>query len=177
VIRSCRLDGGAFAACTSATGHSLGGLNLGIHTFTLRVVDAAGNTMTVVRRFTVADKPATGGGAGGGGGTGGTISPPVKLATVTTFWKLFGKRTQVGTLTLGHVPKGAKVTVGCKGNGCAFRKLKLTSSGAKIKLAKRFKKRKLAAKTVITITISTPAGSKRFRYTLRAHKFPKRSIK
>jgi hypothetical protein len=30
---------------------------------------------------------------------------------------------------------------------------------------------------VITITISTAAGSKRFRYTLRAGKFPKRSIK
>ena len=86
-------------------------------------------------------------------------------------------RSQVGTLTLGHVPKGAKVTVTCKGKGCAFKKLKLTARGAKIKLAKRFKKRKLAAKTVITITISTPAGSKRFRYTLRAHKFPKRSIK
>jgi hypothetical protein len=72
---------------------------------------------------------------------------------------------------------GAKVTVTCKGKGCAFKKLKLTARGAKIKLAKRFKKRKLAAKTVITITISTAAGSKRFRYTLRAGRFPKRSIK
>jgi hypothetical protein len=183
VTRTCQLDGGAIGPCTSATGHSLNGLSLGIHTFTLRVTDAAGNRTTAVRRFTVADKPAgTGGGdgtgGGGAGGTGnGTISPPVKLATVTTFWKLFGKRTQVGTLTLGHVPKGAKVTVTCKGKRCAFKKLKLTARGAKIKLAKRFKKRKLAAKTVITIKISTAAGSKRFRYTLRAHKFPKRSIK
>jgi hypothetical protein len=142
------------------------------------VTDAAGNRTTAVRRFTVADKPVdTGGGGGGGTGGTGTISSPVRLATVTTFWKLFGKRTQVGTLTLGHVPKGAKVTVTCKGKGCAFKKLTLTARGPKIKLAKRFKKRKLAAKTVITITISTPAGSKRFRYTLRAGKFPKRSIK
>jgi hypothetical protein len=177
VTRTCQLDGGAIGPCTSATGHSLSGLSLGIHTFTLRVTDAAGNRTTAVRRFTVADKPVDTGGSGTGGTSGGSISPPVKLATVTTFWKLFGKRTQVGTLTLGHVPKGAKVTVTCKGKGCAFKQLKLTSSGAKIKLAKRFKKRKLAAKTVITITITTPAGSKRFRYTLRAGKFPKRSIK
>jgi Big-like domain-containing protein len=180
VTRTCQLDGGAIGPCTSATGHSLSGLSLGIHTFTLRVTDAAGNRTTAIRRFTVADRPA---GSGGGGGTGsggagsGTISPPVKLATVTTFWKLFGKRTQVGTLTLSHVPKGAKVTVTCKGKGCAFKKLKLSARRAKIKLAKRFKKRKLAAKTVIAITISTPAGSKRFRYALRAGKFPKRSIK
>ena len=141
VTRSCKLDGGAFAACTSATGHSLSGLSLGIHTFTLRAVDAAGNTMTVVRRFTVADKPATGG-AG------------VKAARVNTFWRLFGKRTQVGTLTLAGAPKGAKVTITCKGKGCAFKKAKLTANGGKIKLAKRFKKRKLAAKTVITITVA-----------------------
>jgi hypothetical protein len=180
VTRTCQLDGGAIGPCTSATGHSLTGLSLGIHTFSLRVTDAAGHRTTAVRRFTVADKPTdTGGGGGTGTGDtgGGTISPPVKLATVTTFWKLLGKRTQVGTLTLGHVPKGAKVTVTCKGKGCAFKKLKLTARGAKIKLAKRFKNRKLAARTVITITISTPAGSKRFRYTMRAGRFPKRSIK
>lgn len=174
VSRSCKLDGGAFAACTSATGHSLSGLSLGIHTFTLRVVDAAGNTMTVVRRFTVADKPAGGGGTGGGGG--GTSGPTVKAARVNTFWRLFGKRTQVGTLTLTGAPKGAKVTITCKGKGCAFKKAKLTAKGGKIKLAKRFKKHKLAAKTVITITVADASGTKRFRYTLRAGKFPKKLI-
>ena len=57
ITRSCKLDGGAFGACTTATGHTLSGLGLGIHTFTLRVIDAAGHVTTVVRRFTVADKP------------------------------------------------------------------------------------------------------------------------
>ena len=65
----------------------------------------------------------------------------------------------MGTLTLDGVPKGAKVTVTCKGKGCAFKKLS-SPRRAKIKLAKRFKKRKLAAKTVITITVATrPAPS------------------
>jgi hypothetical protein len=192
VTTSCKLDGGAFGACTSAGSESLSGLGLGIHTFTLRVVDSAGNTSTVVRRFTVADKPADGGGGGTGGtggtggstgGTGGstggtgTGGSDVRNATVTTFWQLFGKRTRIGTLTLEGAPKGAKVTVTCKGKGCAFKKKTLTSTGGKIKLAKRFKKRKLAAKTVITITVSDATGTKRFRYTLRAGKFPKKSIK
>ena len=82
----------------------------------------------------------------------------------------------MGTLTLGGVPAGAKVTVTCKGRQCAFKKLKLTSTGKRIKLAKRFKQRKLAAKTVITITVANASGSKRFRYTLRAGKFPKQRI-
>ena len=173
VTRSCKLDGGAFGPCTSATGHSLSGLGLGIHTFTLRVVDAAGHTTTAQRRFTVAVKPADG-----------TPPPPpptpgptVKNATVNTFWQLFGKRTRVGTLTLEGAPAGAKVTVTCKGRQCAFKKLKLTSTGKRIKLAKRFKKRKLAAKTVITITVADASGTKRFRYTLRAGKFPKKLIR
>jgi hypothetical protein len=186
VTRSCQLDGGAFGACTSATGESLSGLGLGIHTFTLRAVDAAGHTTTAQRRFTVADKPAdSGGGSGGTGGTtggsggttGGSGGPTVKTATLTVFWRLFGKQTRVDALTLEGVHKGAKVTVTCKGKGCAFKQKTLTATGAKIKLAKSFKKRKLAAKTVITITLADATGTKRFRYTLRAGKFPKKSIK
>jgi hypothetical protein len=108
----------------------------------VRVVVAAGHTTTAQRRFTVAVKPADG-----------TPPPPpppagsrVKNATVNTFWQLFGKRTRVATLTLDGAPAGAKVTVTCKGRQCAFKKLKLTSTGKRIKLAKRFKKRKLATR-------------------------------
>ena len=80
------------------------------------------------------------------------------------------------TPIIGELEKGTKVKVTCKGKGCASKQATLTATGAKIKLAKRFKKRKLAAGTVITITVSDSTGSKRFRYTLRAGKFPKRSI-
>ncbi len=163
LTRSCQLDDGAFAACTSATGDSLGGLSLGIHTFTLRVVDAAGHVTTVQRRFAVANLPTDGGGT-------------VKTAKLTAAWRLFGQRTRVDTLTLAGVPKGAKVTVACKGSGCAFKRKTLAATGAKMKLASRFKKHKLAARTVITITVANAAGTKRFSYTLRAGKLPKRSI-
>ncbi len=188
VTPSCELDDGGFGACTSATGHSLDGLSLGIHTFTLRVIDAAGNTTTVQRRFAVADPPTgsggtggTGGpagtgGTGGSGGTGGKTGPTVKAATLTTSWRLFGKLTRVDTLTLAGAPKGAKVTVTCTGKGCAFKKATLTATGKTIKLAERFKRRKLGANTVITITVANKTGTKRFRYTLRAGKSPKKSI-
>jgi hypothetical protein len=183
VTLSCRLDDGAFGACTSATGHSLSGLSLGIHTFTLQVVDAAGHTTSVQRRFAVADMPTAGGGTGDSGAPGGTGDAggkgglTVNAVRLTTVWRLFGKRTRVDTLTLAGVPKGAKVTVTCKGKGCAFKKKTLSATGKKIKLAKRFKRRKLRAKTVITITVANATGTKRFRYTLRAGKLPKKSIK
>jgi hypothetical protein len=195
VTRSCSLDDGAFAACTSATGQDLSGLSLGIHTFALRVVDAAGHATTVQRRFAVADLPAgtqqnpgnageTGnpGGNGGNAGSGGSgntspTGPTVSAATLATRWRLFGKLTRVDLLTLSGVPKGAKVTLTCKGKGCAFKKATLTGTGKAIKLASRFKKRKLGAKAVITITVSDATGAKRFSYTLRAGKKPKQSIK
>ena len=64
-------------------------------------------------------------------------------AKLNTFWKLYGKRTRVQTLTVGNAPLGSKVTISCKGKGCAFRKVTSTLTGPKLKLAVRFKARKL----------------------------------
>jgi hypothetical protein len=180
VTTSCSLDDGAFGACTSATGQSLDGLSNGIHTFALRVVDAAGHATTVQRRFAVADLPAgvsNTNTSGGNGNTGNSGGATVKAAKLTTRWRLFGKLTRVDKLTLAGVPKGAKVTVTCKGKGCAFKKKTLTATGKTLKLAGRFKRHKLAAKTVITITVKDATGTKRFRYTLRPGKRPRQSIK
>jgi len=46
----CAIDGGAFAACTGPVSYNL---PPGTHSFTLRALDAAGNSTTVVRTFTV----------------------------------------------------------------------------------------------------------------------------
>jgi hypothetical protein len=49
----CQLDGGAFAACTTATTYALTGLGQGSHTATVRGTDAAGNTGSASVTFTV----------------------------------------------------------------------------------------------------------------------------
>jgi hypothetical protein len=73
----CRLDGGAWGACSSP--RSYGGLGTGSHTFDVRATDAAGNTDgTPASRSWTVDSP-TGGGGGGGTGTqsGGGTGPAV----------------------------------------------------------------------------------------------------
>ena len=221
VTISCDLDDGAFGACTSATGHNLDGLSLGIHTFTVRVVDAAGHTTTVQRRFAVADFPPGSGGAGGTGGTGGTgatgapggtggtgaaggtgasgatggaggtggptgsggttrpTTPSVKSRHARHL--LAAARHDCTRADSAHAqpasPTGAEVTVTCHRQGSApSRRRRSPPPGRSIKLADPFKRRKLAANTVITITVSNASGTRRFRYTLRAGKLPKRTI-
>ena len=170
MTRSCKLTATA-RAVHRATGYSLSGLSLGIHTFDpargrrRRQHDDRGAALHRRRKHRQWH----------GRQWRRSVRRHGQGRHVTTFWRLFGRHSR--SCTSAESPKGAKVTVTCKGKGCAFKKAKLTATGGKIKLAKRFKKRKLAAKTVITITVSDATGSKRFRYTLRARKFPKTSIK
>jgi hypothetical protein len=78
--------------------------------------------------------------------------------------------TRVGRLTVIGAPRGAKVTVTCKSarHVCAFNRVVLRFNGRSLALAKRFKGRKLRARTVITIAVSKEGlVAKTFRYTLR----------
>jgi hypothetical protein len=80
----CRLDGGAFTACTSPA--SLAGLTAGAHTFAVRAVDAAGNAdgTPATRSFTItaaASLPATPTPPAVTGGAGGATAPRATLRT------------------------------------------------------------------------------------------------
>lgn len=173
---TCKLDGGAYTSCSG--GRDLAGLGLGIHAFVVRAVDAAGNVTEVQRRFTVSELPATGGGGGGhtagGGGPAIPSGPQAIGARVSNFWALFGKRTRVKRLTVRHLPAGATVTVKCKGRRCPFKRAVLHPEGSKVRLAKKFKRRKLRARTVITIVVAKEGMiTETLRYKIRARKFPK----
>jgi hypothetical protein len=90
VIRQCRLDGGAFAPCTSASSHTVGDLAPGSHAVEVLVTDGAGNTSIGRGEFTIGEPAAgtttttigttgttgtTSTGGALGGGTGATRRP------------------------------------------------------------------------------------------------------
>jgi hypothetical protein len=76
---SCAVDSGAFGACTSGTAFAVSGLAQGAHTLHVRSTDAAGNSATLDRAFSVDTLPPvvtiTGSPAAGGS----TTSPSADL--------------------------------------------------------------------------------------------------
>jgi hypothetical protein len=158
---SCKLDDGPYTRCGG--GRDLTGLALGIHAFFVRAVDAAGHVTEVRRRFTVSELP-----------TRDDEGPSRIEARVSTFWALFDNETRVKRLTVLHLPAGATVTLECKGKRCPFERAVLQAERSKLRLGPKFKRRKLRARTRITITVAKDGMiGETFRYTIRAGKFPK----
>jgi hypothetical protein len=91
----CRLDGGAWAACTSPKTYT--GLALAQHTVDVRATDAAGNVETspATATWTSTARPGGGSGGGGGSGSGGSGS---------------GTDTEAPTVTLSAPAAGATFT-------------------------------------------------------------------
>jgi hypothetical protein len=185
IVVQCQIDSGPFGNCASLAPSD------GSHTLTVRATDLAGNAAQQAVPFTygttgtaptAGDAPAGGGGgggpAGGGatdGGASGAAGGSAALAEpkISAAFKLAGLKTLVKKLTLTNLAPGTKVTLTCRGRGCAFKKLRLTPKTGVLALAPKFKKRKLAAKTVITVVVTTAGKSKTFRYTLRKKAQPK----
>jgi hypothetical protein len=96
----CKVDGGAFGACTTASSHTPGALAEGPHTIQLQVADAAGNTATTAPRpFTIDLTPPTVAFTGG-------PSDPIP--------------TNDSTPQFTFVTGGAPVTTTCKVDGNPF---------------------------------------------------------
>ena len=131
-----------------------------------------------------------GGGAPGGGGGGGTPPPQLIPSTVTNNWLAFPAGfTKVTNLSVNNLLAGTTVRVTCKTKGkskkkqkkgCPYKSKRFTTSGsrAKLNLLKPFKKKKIPAGTKITIAVTVPGQiGKRFQYTMRKGKIPKKSLR
>jgi hypothetical protein len=181
-VHPSALTPGPFEACSGAGTHTASGFAPGSYTFEVVATDAVGNSdpTPATRTFTVLGggvSPTGGGGPGGGsGGPGGGVVAGQRIdALVRTFFTRFGRRTRVDRLTVVGAPQGARVTLTCKGKhgACPFKRRQLSFHGRSLKLAPRFKHRKLRTGTVLTIVVSKPGlVAKAFRYTVRRNKFP-----
>jgi hypothetical protein len=185
----CKLDAGAWSACTPGTPVQLADLADGTHVFSVQAVDTAGNTRTISRTFGVS-VPATGGGGetpgdeqtpggggqaptGGGGQAptggggqpttgGGAPSTPQPAALNVRFnhdYVYVGKRTRFTSLRIAGLPKSAKVTVTCKGGGCKVGRKTLEHSGGRLNVLKALRSLKLKAGAKLTITVRGEGGA------------------
>ncbi len=83
---------------------------------------------------TVAPRPPSGGGSGGGGTTGGattgggttTLRKLSPFPVVAIGGRVFPRGVLVSQLRVSRAPRGAVVTVTCRGRGCPFRRMRRT---------------------------------------------------
>jgi hypothetical protein len=80
-----------------------------------------------------------------------------KITSPISFTWSFGATSKAVSLSVGHVPKGGKVTVICAGGGCPFgsKTLTPTKSGS-VSVAKALKGAKLRPRTSVDLRISAP---------------------
>jgi predicted DNA-binding antitoxin AbrB/MazE fold protein len=194
----CKLDAGAWNACSAGTPVQLVGLTDGTHVLSVQAVDLAGNTRTISRTFGV-KVPASGGGetpAGGGetptgggqtptggggqtpsgGGTPSTPTTPQARALNVRFthdYVYVGKRTKFTSLAVAGLPKTAKVTVVCKGGGCKGKSKTLKHSGGKLNVLKALKSLVLKQGAKVTVTVRGEGNAQAVAtYVIRKGKRP-----
>jgi hypothetical protein len=173
----CSLDSAGFASCP--TDYTLSGLGVGRHTMRVKARDAAGNddatpasrTWTIEGRTTpptVTPTPTP------SATPTPTVTPPAPVivnATLSTDRTAFAAYTIFRRLTLKGVPRGATVTVNCKGKKCPSKRFTSKRSGA-VKL-KKFTKKKLRVGTKLTIRVTKDGAiGKQFVIKIRKAKAP-----
>jgi hypothetical protein len=122
---------------------------------------------------------------GGGTPTTTTGGGPVTGTPAATFAPRFthtyayaGKVTRFTSMAIRSLPKSAKVTVKCKGSGCAGKSKTLKHSGGKLNVLKALKRLKLKAGATLQITVRGEGGAQSIaKFVVRAGKRPKVSYR
>jgi hypothetical protein len=98
------------------------------------------------------------------------VSPWVAVAAaVTNQWALDGSRTLLRSLVVRLAPKGAHVTLGCRGSSCPFkttRRATVPRDLAAVSFTKLFRRARLRAGVRLSLTITAPETISRI-YTYR----------
>ena len=128
---------------------------------TVTATGPGGQASESVMSATVAPRPPSGGGSGGGGSTtgggttGGGTTTLRKLSpfpVVAIGGRVFRRGVRVSQLKVSRAPRGAVVTVTCRGRGCPFRRMRRTvkrRSGLRLRRLERT----LRPGTVIVIIV------------------------
>jgi hypothetical protein len=99
------------------------------------------------------------------------VSPWVAVAAaVTNQWALDGSRTRLRSLVVRLAPRGARLTLTCRGRSCPFKGTKrrtVPRDLAAVSFSSLFRRARLRAGTRITLTITAPETISRI-YTYRA---------
>jgi hypothetical protein len=98
------------------------------------------------------------------------VSPWVAVAAaVTNQWALDGSRTLLRSLVVRLAPKGARVTLSCRGGSCPFKGTKhrtVARNLAPVSFSSLFRRARLRAGVRVTVTITAPETIGRiYRYT------------
>ncbi len=162
----------------------------GSYTVRLTVSDGRGGTDTVARVITVssgttsttsAGSPATAPTpvAGGAASTAPTASRTARrlspFPVIRIAGRLLGTRTRIRVLSV-QAPRGATISVRCRGGGCVRRTQRLVTRSASTVRLRRFEGRSMAAGSTIEVAVSRPGViGKHTRFTFRARRSPLRA--
>jgi hypothetical protein len=107
------------------------------------------------------------------------VIKPAFSPLITGRYNLKRHRTRFTALSVRNLPAGARVVITCRGKhkGCPYKKktYKQFSKG-RVDAIKRFRKARLRAKAVVTVTVTSAAGERKVtKWTMRSTKLPKRS--
>lgn len=123
------------------------GLPDGPHELSVGLTDAAGTTSPVLDQTITTSNPQM------------TPAPRGRHSVRARFvisWSWSGPHTVLRSIRVGHLPRDARVTVGCRGRGCPKLHLYAVSARRIVRLLRALAGKRLRAGDIVRITVTAP---------------------